>query len=145
MQFYPMKYLSYLLISIISLLPGHAFAIEEIDSIAVIVNENIISKNEIELRLQDIKQQMQQQSKPLPPEKLLKKQVIERMIMDNIQLQLAKSQGIHVDDLSLNKALEGIAKNNRTTLGNMRRVLQGRGVAATAHYLQPGKSISTGN
>ncbi|HED34174.1 MAG TPA: molecular chaperone SurA [Gammaproteobacteria bacterium] len=143
MLFFPMKYFFRRFIPLTFVFPGfifasfifasfifsgNALAIEEIDSVAVIVNENIISKSEIERRLEDIKRQMKQQNKKLPPEKLLKKQVIERMIMDNIQQQLAKSMGIHIDDLSLNKALEGIAKNNRTSLDNMRRVLQKNGV-----------------
>ena len=123
-----MKHFFYFLISITVIFSSDAFSIEEIDSVAIVVNESIISNREINLRLQNIKRQMQLQGKSLPPEDLLKKQVIERMIMDNIQLQLAKAQGIHIDDLNLNKALESIAKNNRTTLAKMRSMLESKGV-----------------
>ncbi len=147
MLFYPMKYFFRLftpLAFIFSgfIFAGNALAIEEIDSVAVIVNENIISKSEIVSRLEDIKRQMKQQKKKLPPEKLLEKQVIERMIMDSIQQQLAKAQGIIIDDLSLNKALEGIAKNNRTSLDNMRRVLQSNGVKFETFREQTRKDLT---
>jgi len=54
---------------------------------------------------------------------------MERMIVDEVQLQLAKAQGIQVDDLGLNRVLENIARNNKTTLEEMRRILQQQGVS----------------
>lgn len=110
------------------LLTQPATAIEEIDSVAIIVNDNIISKREIENKLSDFQRQLKSRGKRLPPEKLLKKQVVERLILDSIQLQMAKTQGIHVDDLTLNKALESIAKNNNTTLDKMHDLLLNEGI-----------------
>jgi len=133
MQHISMKFLS-LLFFILS--PGMALsffsapvlALEELDSVAIIVNENIISKRQIATRFNDFKRQLKLQGKKMPPDALLKKQVIERMIVDSIQLQLAKQQGIHIDDLSLNKALENIARNNRTSLDEMHRILEQKGI-----------------
>lgn len=105
-----------------------AAAIEEIDAIAVIVNEDIISKQQINSRLADFTRQMKLQKQNLPPEKLLRKQVVERMILDSIQMQQAKAQGIRIDDLGLNSALESIANKNRTTLDKMRRMLESQGI-----------------
>jgi len=124
-----MNYISLLLLSSFMFFSSQLMAIEEIDSVAIIVNENIISNQEINDRLQEFKGQLQLQGKTLPPEKLLKKQVIERIILDSIQLQLAKAQGIHIDDLSLNKALESIARKNRTTLDQMHRMLEDKGIS----------------
>jgi len=123
MKFFPLLLLAS---SLLFTLP--VFAIEEIDSVAVVVNENIISKQEIETRLADFQRQLKSQGKKLPPVKLLKKQVIERLILDSIQLQMAKTQGIHIDDLSLNKTLESIAKNNKTTLDKMHELLLREGL-----------------
>jgi len=123
-----MKFLSLLFSTCFTLFSSTAFAIEELDSIAVIVNESIISKQEINNQLNDFKRQMQIQGQSPPPEKLLKKQVIERIIINSIQLQLAKAQGIVIDDLSLNRALESIAKRNRTTLDKMHRMLEKKGI-----------------
>ncbi len=127
MQYTRMNFLSFLL-TCLFLYSSSLYAIEEIDSVAIIVNENIISKQEIITRFNDFKHQLTLQGKKMPPEKLLKKQVIERMIVDSIQLQLANQQGIFIDDLSLNKALENIAQKNRTTLDEMHRLLENKGI-----------------
>jgi len=124
-----MNFSPFLLLTVMTFFSSHLMAIEEIDSVAIIVNENIISNQEINNRLEDFKGQLQLQGKKLPPEKLLKKQVIERIILDSIQLQLAKAQGIKVDDLTLNKALETIARKNRTTLDEMHRMLENKGIS----------------
>lgn len=109
-------------------LPSAGFALEEIDSVAIIVNDEIISEQQLEQRFNDFKRQIKLQGQSLPDEELLRKQVIERMILDSVQLQLAKTQGIYVDDLSLNQALENIAKNNNTSLDGLRRMLQSKGL-----------------
>jgi peptidyl-prolyl cis-trans isomerase SurA len=106
-----------------------AMAIEEMDSIAIIVNDEVITRQQIENRFNDFKQQILLQGQSLPDDELLKKQVIERMIVDSIQLQMAKLQGISLDDLSLNQALESIAKNNNTTLDGLRRTLTSKGIS----------------
>lgn len=128
MQSLSIKTLLYPLIYTLVFLSANVSAIEELDSIAIVVNDNIISSQEVTNRLDDFKRQLDLQGKKLPPLNLLKKQVVERMIIDSIQLQLAKAQGIHIDDLSLNQALEGIAKNNKTSLDAMRRTLQSKGI-----------------
>jgi len=129
MQHNRMNYISTLLLASFTFFSSQLMAIEEIDSVAIIVNENIISNQEINDRLQEFKGQLRLQGKKSPPEKLLKKQVIERIILDSIQLQLAKAQGIQIDDLTLNKALESIARKNRTTLDQMHRMLEEKGIS----------------
>jgi len=146
MQHISMKYLSILSFILssglaLTIFSAPAIAIEELDSVAIIVNENIISKQEIEIRFNDFKRQLKLQGKKLPPDELLKKQVVERMIVDSIQLQLAKQQGIHIDDLSLNKALENIARNNRTSLDEMHKVLEQKGINYKAFREQTRKDL----
>jgi len=116
-------------------------ALEKIDSVAIIVNENIISTREINNRFQDFKRQLKLQGKKLPPEDILKNQVVERLIVDSIQLQLAKQQGIIIDDLSLNQALENIAKNNRTTLEKMHQMLEKKGINYNSFREQTRKDL----
>lgn len=142
MQFPFMKTYFYLCISLCLTFSTALHAVEEIDSVAVVVNDNIISTQEIKNRLDDFKRQLELQGQSLPPEDLLKKQVIERMILDSIQLQLAKAQGIVIDDLSLNNALENIAKNNRSTLDNMRKMLESKGIRYEDFREQTRKDIT---
>ncbi len=128
MQFTPMKKITYILISTLLSLSLQTNAAQEIDSVAVVVNDSIISKREVDSRLNDFIRQLELQNQRLPPMNVLKKQVVERMIVDRIQLEMAKAQGIHIDDLTLNKMLEGIAQKNRSSLDNMRRMLEAKGI-----------------
>jgi len=138
MQFRKSTFLTLFFITFFS---TRLYAIEEIDSIAIVVNDGIISNQQITDRLNNFKQQLKLQGQRLPPEKLLKKQVIERVILDSIQLQHAKSQGINIDDLSLNKALEAIAKNNRTSLEEMYKVLERKGISYKSFREQTRKDL----
>ncbi len=129
MQFDPMKFSRSLFLCCSVLFASQLHSAEEIDAIAVVVNDSIISKNEINSRLNDFKHQLELQGQRVPPDALLRKQVIERMIVDNIQLQMAKQQGIFVDDITLNKMLEGIAQKNKTTLSKLRSKLESKGIS----------------
>jgi len=126
---YNFQFLSLTLLASLSFFSTPVSAAEEIDAVAIIVNENVITRQEITTRFNDFKRQLSLQGKKLPPENLLKKQVIERIIVNNIQMQMAKAQGIRIDDLSLNNALESIAQNNRTTLDNMHSLLESKGIS----------------
>lgn len=129
MQFVPMKLYRSLLLCCSVLLTSQVQSAEEIDSIAVVVNDSIISQRDIDIRLKDFKQQIKLQGQRMPPENLLRKQVVERMIIDEIQLQIAKQQGIFIDDISLNKMLESIAEKNRTSLTSLRKKLEDGGIS----------------
>ena len=136
-----MKHFFNLIFITLCFISSSAFAVEEMDSIAIIVNDETISTQQINSQLNNFKRQMKLQGQTPPAEKSLKKQVIERMILDSIQLQLAKMQGIHIDDLSLNKTLEKIAKSNKTTLSEMRNMLQGKGINYTEFREQTRKDM----
>ena len=128
MQFLSMKNYIYFFSLFISIFSSTTMAAETLDTVAVVVNDSIISQREVDNRFNDFKHQLELQGQRLPPESLLKKQVVERMILDKIQLQMASAQGIHIDDLTLNKMLEGIAQKNKTSLESMRRMLQRKGI-----------------
>ncbi len=106
--------------------PGHA--VQALDSIVAVVNDEIISNTQLQQRINQLKQQMKQRGATLPNETILTKQVLERMIVDSIQLQMAKDQGIKIDDLSLNKMLQDIASRNKTTLDQLRSSLESDGI-----------------
>ena len=103
-------------------------AIQSLDYIVAVINEDVITHHELESRIADFKRQMIQQGAPVPSNEVMQKQVLERLILDNIQLQLAATQGIHIDDLTLNRMLENLAKKNKRTLDGLRRSLQAQGI-----------------
>jgi len=99
----------------------------ELDRVVAIVNNDVITNNELNDRVHQIKQQLAQKHTQLPPDAVLRKQVLGRMILDQIQLQLAKSVGIRVDDEQLNRVIENIAKQNQMNLDQFRQVLERQG------------------
>jgi peptidyl-prolyl cis-trans isomerase SurA len=97
---------------------------QTLDSIAAVVNEDIITRAELKQRIEEFKRQLRARGTSIPSDDIMHKQVLERMIVDSIQLQMAKAQGIRVDDLTLNRMLENIAGNNKLTLDELRRSLE---------------------
>lgn len=83
-----------------------------IDHIVVVVNDDVITSHELNTYLEKIRQQLKKQGTPLPAAKELEKQVLERMIIDMLQLQFAKESGVRIDDVQLDKALGRIAQQN---------------------------------
>lgn len=108
---------------------GKKKSMEEIDHIAVVVNDDVITRYELNSYLEKIRQQLKKQGTPLPDAKELEKQVLERMIIDMLQLQFAKESGLRIDDAQLDKALGRIAQqNNFASLAEFRAKLAKEGV-----------------
>ena len=104
-------------------------ALVSVDQIAVVVNDDVITRYELNSYLDKIKLQLKKQGTPLPDAKELEKQVLERMIMDMLQLQFAKESGVRIDDAQLDKALGRIAQqNNFASLAEFRAKLGKDGV-----------------
>src|SRR3569833_2554520 len=88
-----------LLIAVISLFPLIIHAAETdapretLESVVAVVNSDVITRSELDNRLRTVKQQLEQQHAPLPSEVTLEKQVLERMILSSLQLQLADRAG----------------------------------------------------
>lgn len=100
-----------------------------VDHIVVVVNDDVITKYEVNSYLEKIRQQLKKQGTPLPAAKELEKQVLERMIMDMLQLQFARETGLRIDDVQLDKALARIAQqNNFASLAEFRSKLARDGV-----------------
>jgi peptidyl-prolyl cis-trans isomerase SurA len=106
---------------------AHA-TLKPLDEIIVIVNEDVITKVMMDNRIEDFRKQLAlSQISRVEPE-TLKKQVLERMIRDTIQLQQAKQLGITVDDLMLNRMLEQLAQGNNMTLDKFRETIEAEGI-----------------
>ena len=124
-----MKFVTHAFIFLFSLTSSsNLLAVQPMDHIVAIVNENVITHQELQQRIKDFKQQLLQRNASLPDDDVMQKQVLERMIVDDIQLQLAQAQGIQIDDLTLNRMLESVAQRNRTTLDDMRKRMQADGI-----------------
>ena len=119
------------LFALLALLPFTlpAKQIVELDQIITIVNDDVITTTELDRRIELITQQLKQSRTQLPPAEILRKQILERMILEKIQLQLAEKRAIRVDDETINRVIDNIAKENRLSIGEFRKVLERDGVS----------------
>ena len=99
-----------------------------LDRIVAVVNDDIITLHEVNDRKRQILRQLEKQGTPLPPDDVLTRQVLERMVSDMVQIQLAKENGIKVDELQLDRTIQRIAKDNRLTLDQFRAALEKDGI-----------------
>lgn len=95
-----------------------------LDRIVAVVNDDVIVATELEEKIQQLSKRLAQQSTRLPPEDVLRRQILEREILNRIQLQLATRSGITIDDPSLNNAMREMAQRNKLTLDQFRQVLE---------------------
>jgi peptidyl-prolyl cis-trans isomerase SurA len=103
--------------------------VAKIDSVVAVVNDDVITRHELDDRVREVVRQLKKQDTPLPAADVLEKQILERMITDMLQEQYAKENGVRVDDTQLNLALTRIAQqNNFPSLAEFRAKLEADGV-----------------
>ncbi len=111
---------------------NHA-ALVLIDRIAVVVDQDVIMQSEIDERIRAIKAQFAAQPNTrVPADDVLQNQVIERLIIENLQLQMADRAGIRISDAELNEALSSIAAQNNLSLDQFRIALANDGMSWSA-------------
>ena len=100
----------------------------DVDRIVAVVNDEVITRNELNSRLDTALAQLKKQGTPLPPRDVLERQMLERLIVDRIQLQTARETGLRIDDSQLDQALQRIAAGNKMSLSQFRQALQKDGI-----------------
>ena len=108
-----------------------ASRVQFVDRIVAVVNNDIITQYELNERIRVVKNQLEGQKIQLPPQDVLEKQLLERMINERVQLQFANETGIRVDDGALDQAIARIAEGNRMPLAQLRQALESDGVSFT--------------
>lgn len=98
------------------------------DRIVAVVNDEVITLYELRSRIDSAVSQLQRQGTPLPPRDALEQQMLERLIMDKVQLQYARETGLRIDDVQLEQALLRIAASNKMSIGQFRQALEKDGV-----------------
>ncbi len=100
----------------------------EADRIVAVVNDEVITLYDLRSRLETALSQLKQQGTPLPPRDVLERQMLERLVVDRVQLQLARDTGLRIDDSQLDQALGRIAASNKLNLGQFRQALERDGI-----------------
>ena len=121
------RLLGTLLLSTLLLSLGARADMQPLDRIVAVVNDGVIMQSELDARVDDIAAQFRADNRPMPPLNVMQEQVLDRMILERVQLQMAERAGIRVDDAALNQALEGIARQNNMPLPQFSETLRGDG------------------
>ncbi|MGH1537613.1 MAG: peptidylprolyl isomerase [Gammaproteobacteria bacterium] len=104
-----------------------------LDRIVAVVENDVIMESELRQRLAILVKQFKGNPESLPPKDVLIDQILQRIIIERLQLQLAEERGIQVDDLSLDQAMRNLAKRNRMTLEQFRETLIKQGLDYIAY------------
>ena len=121
-----MKKNIYIVLSILLTLPVSA-KIEVLDRVAIIVGEGVVLESQVNNMLENIKTRYQEQGAPMPPQEVMLEQVQERLIIEELQLQMGRQAGIRVGDGELNQAFENIAQSNGLSLERFIETLEAEG------------------
>ncbi len=101
----------------------------KLDRIVAIVDQTVVTEQELESRITTVTAQLKKQGTELPAENILRKQILERLITDTLQIQYAAQTGLKVDDNQLDKTIERIAEQNQMTLTEFSEALAKDGVS----------------
>jgi peptidyl-prolyl cis-trans isomerase SurA len=109
-------------------LPPASSSAKVLDSIHVVVNDEVITKNEVRNRVAQTAQNLKARNVQLPDQSTLERQVVEAMIVERAQLQLAKEMGVRVDDRRLDATIGRIAENQKMSVQEMRNQMEKEGL-----------------
>jgi len=98
-----------------------------IDSIVVVVNDDVITQRELTNRIKSVTARMKAQNVQMPDPADLRRQLLERMIVERAQLQMAKEMGVRVDDQQLDRAIGRIAEAQKLSVQDLRNQMEKEG------------------
>lgn len=104
--------------------PGNA-----LDAIVAVVNDDVITRRELDAATAQIERQLQQKKVQVPPRPILERQVLERLILLQLQARAAERNGITIDDATLNAAVENLARRNNMNLTQLRQMVEKDGAS----------------
>ncbi|WP_273203182.1 SurA N-terminal domain-containing protein, partial [Marinobacter subterrani] len=99
-----------------------------LDQVVAIVQDDVILQSELEARVDTITSRLEAQGTGLPPRQVLQERVLEQLITESIQMQLADRAGMRISDNELNETMANIAERNGMTLAQFEAQLASEGV-----------------
>jgi peptidyl-prolyl cis-trans isomerase SurA len=101
---------------------------QQLDKIAAIVNEGVVLRSQVDQQVESVTARLSQQGSQLPPQQVIRQQVLERLVLQEIQAQRAERLGIAVSDEMLNSALRDVAERNGIPFDQMPMEMARQGV-----------------
>ncbi|GAB7204472.1 peptidylprolyl isomerase SurA [Dickeya oryzae] len=114
---------------------------QEVNKIAAIVDNSVVLESDINSLLQSVKLNAQEAGQQLPDDATLRHQILERLIMDNIILQMAQKMGVQVSDDQLDRSIANIAAQNHMSLDQLRSRLAAEGISFDTYRNQIRKDM----
>ena len=99
-----------------------------LDRVAAIVNDGVVLNSDLDQQVEAVSERLRQQKLDLPAQNVLRQQVLERLVVQEIQLQRAQHDGVKVTDETLNAALSDVARRNNLTLSQLPQALAEQGL-----------------
>jgi peptidyl-prolyl cis-trans isomerase SurA len=101
---------------------------ELLDRVVAVVNDGVVLDSDLDAQITVVSERLRQQKLELPPQNVLRQQVLERLVLQELQMQRATHAGIKVTDETLNAALQDVAKRNNLTLAQLPDALSQQGI-----------------
>ncbi|WP_397573854.1 peptidylprolyl isomerase [Silanimonas sp.] len=111
------------------LLAGPGANSGSVDSIVAVVDEDVILKSELDRAVANVRNQYQGREAQLPPENVLQRQVLDRLVLMRLQVARAENTGIRIGDTELNQTLQSIAGQSGVSIEQMRAQIEGGGLS----------------
>jgi peptidyl-prolyl cis-trans isomerase SurA len=122
------KHISFVFIVLLSSMI-HAAPVEHLDKIVAVVNDGVVTESELNQQVGILRAQMSGKDMKMPPEQVLRKQVLQHLINVNLQMQVAKQHDVAVDSVDLNNAVRNIAKRNKMNVTELRHTISQQGMS----------------
>ena len=113
----------------ILLVPNIEAKIELLDRVIAVVDSGVIMESELNKRLKEIIGKIRESGTELPPKQILEEQVLERLIIEEIQLQIGEKAGVKISDAELNRSLSMIASKNSLNLEQFKESLESENIS----------------
>ncbi|MGL6290423.1 MAG: peptidylprolyl isomerase [Silanimonas sp.] len=111
------------------LLAGPGASSGAIDGIVAVVDEDVILKSELDRAIANVRNQYRGREAQLPPENVLQRQVLDRLVLMRLQVARAESTGIRIGDTELNQTIQSIAAQSGVSIEQMRAQIEGGGLS----------------
>ena len=98
--------------------------IKKLDRIIAVVDQDVITEKELQEKINSVISNLKSQKIEIPSESVLRKQVIERLIANSIQIQLAYQTGLKISDAQVDKTIERIAEKNKLNVADFKKTLE---------------------
>jgi peptidyl-prolyl cis-trans isomerase SurA len=115
-----------------------------LDRIAAVVNDGVVLNSELDEQLILVSERLRQQKLELPPQNVLRQQVLERLVVQEIEKQRADRAGIKIPDEALNSALQDVAQRNGLSLSQLPEALQQQGIDYASYREEMRKELVLG-